>query len=500
MKKVWNVILIFCLVFCLCGCELTDTLTDSDIGTTDDVEQQRVTTLENLSFIYFDDKGLHPLMDSSLANQKVHTVVYEPAFTLDEDMNIIYGCAAEVTVDGTHIAILPDTGRHFSDGTRLSAELMAKCYRYVLENPSSPYYRQLSGVENVYAQGGKLHLTLGAADESVLYGLDIPIVYEKDGAYYGCGDYMISKYRDEPALVVSPYAKTQPLMQVITLLDPSGESSLASMFDSGVLSVLPTDIMKDGSLSAGREYQSVEYLTDTMLYVGINVQNNSAAWRRAVSAMIPRKDIVESVLMGDGVATARPFYPLWSKLPEETVAQSDKTALIERFTSAGLKVENGELYTADGEKPVYEIVVCEDTKTHIAAAEKIRSAGQALGLQFDVVSVDADTFAKRLKNGNFDLYIARFDLNNYLDATDLFETDGSYNYGGVSLLSLDKAHVQLMAGEITVEEYLTQFERECPILPIAFIKNELCYTEGVSLAGKISSSNPLGDPAGWKVE
>lgn len=500
MKRIWSVFLILCLALSFCGCELTETLTDSDIGTTDTEEEERVTTLENLSLIYFDDKGQHPLMDGSLANQKVHSVVFEPAFTFDEKLNILYGCASEVTVDGTHITILPDTGRHFSDGTRLSAELMAKCYQYVLENPSSPYYRQLSGIVSVYAQGGKLHLILSAADESALYGLDIPIVYEKDGAYYGCGDYMISKYRDEPALVASPYAKTQPLSQAILLLDPSGESTLASMFNSGVLSVLPTDIMKDGSLSAGREYQSVEYLTDTMLYVGVNAQSTSAAWRRAVSTMIPREDIVESVLMGDGVATARPFYPLWSKLPEETVVQTDKTTQIERFTSAGLKVDNGELYTADEEKPVYEILVCEDTKTHVAAAEKIRSAGQALGLQFDIVSVSSDEFTKRLEDGDFELYIARFDLKNYLDATALFETDGSYNYGGVSLLSLDKAHYQLMAGEITVEEYLTQFERECPVLPIAFIKNELCYTEGVSLSGNISNSTPLGEVAGWKTE
>jgi len=266
------------------------------------------------------------------------------------------------------------------------------------------------------------------------------------------------------------------------------------------LDALSSDMMTGGTLSITREYKSVSYLTNTMLYVGVNTQAMDASMRQALSQLLPRQDIVDSVLMGGGVATARPFYPKWSALPREMLNPSDKTTLLAAFEKAGLRAKNGELFTAEGTKPSFELLVSEDNKTHSASAEKIRSAAAALGLEIKVVTVDRNTFLNRLENGNFDLYIARYTLSPNMDPTPLFTSESEYNYGGIDLPELTDGFTAWRQGEKTVEEYLTLLDTECPVLPIAFIKNSLHYTEGITLAGQISASAPLGQLSRWSAK
>ena len=501
MKKIISLLLILLLSLSLCACELTDTYPDSEVGGGAE-EQEKLTSLEQISLVYFDDKGLHPLLETSKANQQVNLAVFLPAFTFDEGLNIQYGCATAASMNGTSVTITPDTSRRFSDGSSLTPNLMAESFRFVMQHPESPYHRRLKNVESVSVQSGMVILHLKEADPAALYCMDIPIVKESDKKYYGCGDYMLSKYQNVPALVANPHSPTAPVLAPITLLDPAAESSMAAMFNSGVLDAISSDMMASGTLSISREYKSVGYLTNTMLYMGVNTEREALnrEMRQALSLLLPRQDIVDGVLMGGGTATARPLYPKWNVLPEETVTTAEKAELLAAFEKAGLIAKNGELFTADGKKPSFDLLVSEESKTHSAAAEKLRSAAATLGLEITVVTVSADTFMTRLKNGNFDLFIARFALNSDMDPTELYAAESEYNYGGADLTELTEAWDAWKRGEKSMSEYLTLFASECPILPIAFVKNSLYYTEGISPAGQISASAPLGNLSRWSAK
>ncbi len=502
MKRIISALLSLILCLSLCACDITDTYPVSGVGGGAAEEEEKLTSLEQISLVYFDDKGLHPLLETSQANRQVNQSIFQPAFTFDENLNIEYGCATAVSMNGTSVTITPDTSRRFSDNSALTPNLVAESFRFVMEHPESPYHRQLLNIESVSVQSGMVMLRLKKEDPAALYCLDIPIVKEAEGKYYGCGDYMLSKFQNVPALAPNPHTPTPPVLSPITLLDPANEGAMASMFNSGILDALSSDMMASGTLSISREYKSASYLTNTMLFIGINTQKSelSAEMRQALNTLIPRTDIVESVLMGGGAATARPFYPKWSALPKESIPAADKTTLLNAFEKAGLTAKNGELFTAEGEKPSFELLISEDNKTHSAAAEKLRSAAAALGLEITPVTVSQETFVTRLENGNFDLYIARYTLSPNMDPTPLYTAESEYNYGGCDFPELNEAWGAWQRGEKTMEEYLSLFDQETPILPIAFIKNSLYYTEGISLSGKISASSPMGNLSRWSSQ
>ena len=499
MHKIISLLLSILLCLGLCSCEITDTYPDSTLGSGQQ-QAEKHTELNQISLVYFDDKGLHPLLETSLANQQVNQAIYQALFTFDENLSIKYGCATEVSMNGKTITITPNTERRFSDGSVLTPHLIAQSFEFVLEHPDSPYYRQLSNLESADVQSGMVILTLKEKDPCALYGLNIPIVKEKDGKYYGCGNYMLSKHQNMPALVANPHSPQKPNLAPIPLLNPISETTMATMFNSGVLDVLTSNMMVSGTLSITREYKSTAFLTNTMLYVGINAQNEklTTAMRQALGKMIPREDIVKSVLMGNAVATTRPFYPKWSSLPEETVSVPDKTVLLDTFKKAGLISKNGELLTVDGKTPSFDLLVCEKDKTHTATAEKIKSAAAALGLQINLEIADKETFLKKLKNGKFDLYIARFSFAPDMNPTALYAKESEYNYGKMNLENLEKSWKSFTDGKAPLTQYIENFEKDCPVLPIAFIKNTLYYTEGVSPAGSISYFSPLGHLSSWK--
>ena len=93
MKKIISLLLILMMTLSLCACELTDTYPDAEVGGGAADGEEKQTSLEQISLVYFDDKGLHPLLETSQANREVNLAIFQPAFTFDENLNIEYGCA-----------------------------------------------------------------------------------------------------------------------------------------------------------------------------------------------------------------------------------------------------------------------------------------------------------------------------------------------------------------------------------------------------------------------
>ncbi len=494
-------ILAWCLCICLLltGCDLTDTLTENPL--TDQPEEVE-TSLTDLTLLYYPDNTLHPLLDTSLANQKVNSIVYLPSVTFDGSLSPLYGCATEVVQKGNSISITPNTERRFSDGSALTAKDIADSFQFVLDHSQSPYYRQLSCVTDVRALNGRVVIDLKHNTPHALYCMDIPIVKvsgsESKPVYLGCGDYRFSTHNNVPVLSANPHT-TAPTLSPIYLLTPDSSEALGSMFNSGVLSVLHSDLIEEGTFTASRRHKTASYLTNTMIFVGVNSERDhlSSAVRRALSALLPREDIVQSVLMGLGQSAALPFSPALSGVPAAPKSVS-KDRLLELFSAAGMVAKNGELTLPDGSKPTYKVLVCKDSKEHLAVAEKLRSAALSLGIIIEIESVSEDSFSYRLEQGSFDLYVARYTLNKTMDATELFLGEEGVNYCGEPSTALQNAYNDYLEGG-PLADYIAVLERECPILPVAFLKTAIYYTEGVTPTGNLSLSRPFGALENWKV-
>ena len=489
--------LILCLL--LTGCELTENLTEELLPGNE--KEEEITSLQSISLLYYPDKTLHPLLDTSLANQQIYRSVYLPAVTFDERPDPVYGVASEVVQVGNSISITPAADRKFSDGSDVTAAAIAACFRFVLEHEESPYYRSLQNIIDISSDSGRVVLTLSNKDPGAIYCMDIPICKqggtEDKPIYFGAGSYKFGQHNNVPALVANPYAAQAPAVSPVYLLTPDSDEALGSMFNSGVLSALPTNLIAQGTLSVSRQYKTVSYLTPTMVYIGVNNEKVPVAARRAFSALIPRQQIIDNVLMGLGQSATLPLYPGWSVVPDPG-ADASKQRLVELFTAADLQAKNGELLTAEGEKPKYELLVSKENKEHLAIGEKIRSAALNLGIELTLVEVDEGTFKSRLSDGAYEMYIARYTLNQNHSCGELYIGEEAPNYCGEPSTALLTAHENYMDGG-AVTDYIATLQQECPILPIAFIKRAIYHTEGVLPAGGLSYSRPLGALEKWSI-
>jgi hypothetical protein len=84
--------------------------------------------------------------------------------------------------------------------------------------------------------------------------------------------------------------------------------------------------------------------------------------------------------------------------------------------------------------------------------------------------------------------------------TALYTAENAANYGAAGSAALTKAYEKFIAGKTGADEYLTAFRKECPILPIAYLKDTLYYTGGLSPSGAMSVSAPLGNLAKWTAK
>lgn len=500
MKKLFCILLVGAML--LSGCDVTEPQSSGGLDTAP--KEETVTTLEDISLLYYPDADPNPLTSTNLTNQKLYRAIYLPLLIFDEKMGVRYGCAASHSISGKTIEFKLDTDRTFSDGTKLSGQIVKACFDSVLANPESPYYAQLSNVQSVSGDSGSVRITLKENDPDALYCMDIPIVKTAGSsdapAYYGCGDYMFGRVNGSRALVANDKNKSTPLIATIYLLEPRADSDLTSMFNSGVLDVLPTDLLSNHVFSASRNYNIKSYLTNHMIYLGANGAGSlkSSKVRAAFSKLLPREDIVKSILMQQGKATARPFYPNRSDLPGETLTNED-SQIFKAFTDAGFKEKSGNLTHADGSQITLKLLVCSENKTHIAIAEKIKSTAFRYGIQITLESVDEKAFLSRLQAGEFDVYLAGYTLPKNMDPTPLFAADGNDNYGKISVSALDSSFASYKNGKTDLTDFLAVFEKEMPILPIAFTANTIYLTEGVKTDSSVSFSAPLGDPAAWSL-
>ena len=484
------------------GCDFTAPEQSNPLGNTA-APEKKVTTLNDIGLLYYPDADPNPLSSTNLTNQKFYASVYLPLITFDEEMNVQYGCALTHSVSGKTIRFSLDTARRFSDGTKLNGQIVKRCFDEVMANTASPYYKQLSVIQSVTATDSQLTITLKEENPGALYAMDIPIVLvggtKEAPQYLGCGDYKIGVKNSRAALLPNTVNATAEELHTVLLYEPHAGNEITNMFNSGVLDVLPTDLLSASTFSASRDYNIKSYLTDTMIFMGVHANGSlaDAAMRRAFSMLIPREEIVKSILMQRARATARPIYPKLAGMQTETLTYEDDN-IVKAFTDAGMKAKNNVITTADGKTLTLRLMVSNQNQTLTAVAEKIQSAAWKFGIVVEIESISPDDHFSRLGKGNFDLYLARYTLPADLDSAALFVTQGVENYGKLSIPALDQAYQKYRAGG-SLSEYCAVLEREMPVLPIAFLENTLYLTQGITPDETISFSAPLGKLSAWKI-
>ena len=228
----------------------------------------------------------------------------------------------------------------------------------------------------------------------------------------------------------------------------------------------------------------------TVYYIGWNDKREpftSAEVRRALALGIDRKEIINTLLFGQGepaTSTVPPWHPLYPKdVPALPYDPTHANALLD---SAGWKDSNGDGIRERNGKEFRFTLMTSDNPTNRSVVEMVQSQLRKIGVNAQIRVLEFQTLLAQHKARDFDAVFGNWVLDNFqmasapaaLFSSKLANVPKSTNRSGVSITALDRLIEQAQAA--TTNEKAAPIYRDMTILleeqqPITFMfwKKEL---------------------------
>lgn len=485
MKR-WIIgLLSLCLLLSFCGCsslselDIKDPLSPLGAFKEEQEEKQILPPRNYISMIFYEDMDTHPLTAQNRENHEVLKLVYSPLFRLNAQLEAEAVLAESAVSEGETLRVTLKSGLKFSDGSALLASDVVYSYNLVLKNPASPYFSRLTNLKKVSAEGDRtVVFTLNAADVDFICALDVPIIGKNNQG--ASGPYGFWQINGKSALVPNPHYHQQPKISAIYLKHPANEKEKKEMFAVGLLDVYFSSAETETVFSGGKDYQVQPYRGDNLLYIGMNCAHplfSNAAFRSFLNNLLERQKITDSVLLGQAEKTAYPFQPTWYKakglLQDKNLSDLQKK---EQASALSLTLTEKALLDSSGAQVQFSLMVAAESAIHQQLARSVADSFALSGIKVELQVVSRADYNARLATGQYELYLGEMKTGRTLN-TSLFAAGSPVQFSGTVFPSLEQAAANYRAGACSLLDYAEEFDRQTPVLPIA-------YRGGVLLVAK----------------
>ncbi len=452
---------------------------ETQLGAYGNVAEEQQTELlparDYISLIFYEDMDIHPLTATNRENHELLKLVYSPLLRLDATLKPVYVLAERVKTDGKTVTVTLKKDLKFSDGSAVTAADVIASIQTVRRTNTSPYHARLDGVKNYWAEDKRtVTIKLEQEDVDFINSLDIPIV-KKNKSTVGCGPYRFSKQGGERVLVPNKNYFVQPKIEKIYLKKPANEQERKNMFSVGLLDVYFATAESDLVFSGGKNYTVQTYAGDHMLFLGVNCADQllkDRAMRGFLNGLIDRTKLAKDVLLEQADATAAPYQPDWYKAAPyegDTRTETKKKADAELL---GLTLSEKGLLDRKGGQIALSLLVAEGSTVHSDTAQAVADSFALSGVKVEIETVPNQEYYQRLAAGEYQLYLGEIKTGRTLN-TSLYAADSAANYSGAVFPKLEEAAAQYKSGTITLEKFTAAFERETPIMPLAYRRGVL---------------------------
>lgn len=430
--------------------------------------------------------GWNPYVGSKSGNMTLAPLIYESLFQLDGSFawHPLLAKSANVSEDGLVWTVELREGVAFSNGQSLDAEAVAAAVN-AARGEKSAYATRLSGVRKVTAQDeNTVVFELSAPNARFPALLDFPIALVGEEEVYGTGPYVVAE--DKLTARAGWWRGLELPLAQMPLLEIKDADALVAAFNANQLSLAADDPTSDRALGYAGSYQSWEYPTSSMIYLGFQCGKGpckNAGFRRAVSRAVDREGLVSRDLSGHATAATLPA-PAASDLYEEETAKglaydlSDAAAALDELGyEAG---EDGLRY--DGRRALsLTLLVNADNVFKEAVARSVAADLEQLGIQVEVRALAWEEYTKALDKGDFDLYLAECRMTGDLDPSPYLTWGSGVYYGGFSSGELTQALADARrTGEWA--QFYKLWAQEAPLAVLCF-KNAQMLTQWGQVAG-----------------
>ena len=469
----------------------------------DQEEEPAEETEEGLPFFalaWHQDQTLDPITCADGVQSDVAALLYEPLFALDDTFQAETWLCDSYTVseDGLLWTLHIREEVTFSDGTELSAGDAAACLRRAMASPR--YSTRLSGIQTVIgdSRAGEVTVKLTQPNAALPALLNIPVVKsgtEEEMVPVGTGPYLYITDGSTAYLAANGSwwrGNGQPVDR-IELVDAKDDDTVRYLFTSKEIHLYAADLPGDSVTLTGR-LDCVDAPTTAMQFLGINAARvSNAAIRRALSAGIDRKKLVDGYLSSHGAAAWAPVHPASPLYPGSAGGYSYERWYA-AMTEAGL---------TDGEDAVeLTLLVNQESSEKVAMAQSIAQSLSAWDLTVTVEVLPWEEYLAAVAAGSFDLYYGETRLTADWDLTRLLGTGGGMNYGGWSsqvtdsLLTAFRTAADRQQAGTDLYNHLSQ---EMPLIPLCFKSRSVLTHSGTVEGLRPAQSNVFYAMEEWTI-
>lgn len=501
MKRIITVITAALVGILLCSCSAADFINEKaqsflaqpiqDTGeaeaTAEPVEIDNSITLGVVDYDTY-----NPYVTQSATVFDVLGFVYEPLFSMDRDMRTqnVLADSYVIGADGQSITINLKQNITWHDGSVFNADDVL----YSMNRIRSSQTRFTRLLENVNAMWSADDYTVcvtfnRAVPDSVSLFI-FPIV--KNNSLYSNGAdflpigtgpfYMTYANNTAGLLAYENHHDGRAKIDYIKIRTIPDTEKYVTLFNASEFDVASSDMLDMTTYMPKSNSKVIDYTTNNMVIAGFNTQNEmlgNADIRRGLSLLIDRDAISSHTYFSRASAAQYAINPQsWMNFDTMKRLKPDDSGAAHLFSKAGLLTDNsGRYYFENGDYFTLKILVNNESKERVSAAEQISERFNAFGISANVIKCTYNEFNALIAARNYDMFVGELELLPNNDLTSIVGSGGNiFGYGNydIDALIAQLATVQTEGDITAVSEVLyTKLHEESPFAPICFIKKSL---------------------------
>ena len=489
MKRLRAVIAAFMLVPVLAACAFINGGENDGPGTENTESGETVKTVRNeLTAGITDADTFNPLYTASSTVSDLCGFVFEPLFGIDPSYRTDGVLAESYTMspDGRMITISLKRGVYWHDGSDFTAS-DAVYTANLIKSGGTRYDRLMEPVMGIWAADNyTVCATFSRAVPDPVSLFIFPIIKKgsASGVFsrVGTGPFYFDASNNLTA--TDWYHGKRAAIDRIKVQMLPDNKKLISLLDASVVDFLSSEKLDMTTYMPKSNSHVWDFVSNNMVFAGFNLGSavfSDAAARRAVSMMLDRDDIVNSIYYTRAAATDYALNPAsWAAFdPNKKHHASAEGAIDELINNGWREAPNGSYFRSDT-KNVYfsvKILVNSENPERVKIAETLAAAMNAAGLRASLDRCGTQAFAARITARNYDMFIGETELLPNGDLTPLAVT--GQNSLGYSSPEVDALIAQLSI--LTKEADIKNAERalcerlhtDMPFAPVCFLKKSL---------------------------
>ena len=334
----------------------------------------------------------------------------------------------------------------------------------------------------------------------------------------GTGPYQVTEMdmQDHVSFEVNPnWWKQAPYVQKLTAICISDHDAEMSQFEQNMLDIVTTSSL---TVDTYQKYEEIEYYDYMTHYYDCLVPNTTGILgdvniRQAIAYALDKRSVVSKALLGHAVAVDYPVSP-------KSYLSGGSSNLYEYNQQRARELLEASGWTNKNEDPILDkvegdvvsqlklklIIPNNNEDTYrVDVAQNIQSQLAECGIDVQIDPQDPNIYKSSLENGNFDLALCTFYMDENPDISFMVGTGGASNYGHFSDSMLDglldncKSALKEDAIKTAYASMEDEFLAQMPQIALYYRTNALLYNASLNISDTMCEKNLFTTIPSWYI-